>query len=106
VKMQNAHFRSDQPVIEATEGNEYEVKLDNFAMVKQGKFKATVYVDGREADNYIECAYQSPAVRKHGMNRYTFKGFLMTGEDKIDVLKAFRFEPMNLTGQFFIRTGA
>lgn len=78
---------------------EYEVKLDNFPMIKQGKFKAVQYIDGREADRYIECAYQSPALRKHGVNRYTFKGFLTT-RDGVDVLKTFTFDKIDSTSEY------
>lgn len=66
-------------------------------MIKQGKFKAVIFIDGREADRYIQCAYQSKALRKHSKNEYTFTGFLAKGEDGKEMLRSFAFSKIKST---------
>lgn len=85
--------------IEAKEGEEYQVEIDNFPMVKQGYFTSDIFIDGRQADYYGECASRYAAKREEWKNSVIFDGFRTMQLNAKTVLRAFTFSKMQTTSE-------
>jgi hypothetical protein len=83
-------------VIEAKEGQEYKIKLKNFAVRRQGNIEGKFYVDGIRAGQFSDCASRHKAQWEGKTVDRTFRGFQGTNKDGMKVVRAFTFGTINV----------
>lgn len=80
-------------VIEAKEGEEYELRASNFPYNKQGKFDGDFYVDGTFVGGFAACYDPQKGEKTMGT---TIRGFTATNDAGQSVKRAFKFQKVEI----------